>query len=220
MAENDHAKQARAYLEHLCQRMDRGEAPVRSSKAWWQLPSFIPVAVGLSLVACGGTVQEESKGGDTKEICDNGKDDNGDGKIDCDDSDCAEFPGCLSAAYAAPVEKDCRDGLDNDGDGLTDCLDSDCIMAPGCTAPAYAAPVETDCQDGQDNDGDGEVDCDDSDCADVPACTAGPAYAAPVEADCEDGKDNDGDGDIDCADSDCYNDPACMSAAYAAPFSP
>jgi len=180
MAENDHAKQARAYLEHLCQRMDRGEAPVRSSKAWWQLPSFIPVAVGLSLVACGGTVQEESKGGDTKEICDNGKDDNGDGKIDCDDSDCAEFPGCLSAAYAAPVEKDCRDGLDNDGDGKVDCDDSDCVGLPECqvVGPAYAAPVEADCEDGKDNDGDGDIDCADSDCYNDPACMSA-AYAAP-----------------------------------------
>ena len=47
----------------------------------------------------------------TVEICNDGKDNNGDGKIDCLDSQCI-FP--------VTVEKGCRcfDGADNDGDGM------------------------------------------------------------------------------------------------------
>jgi hypothetical protein len=52
------------------------------------------------------------------EDCGNGVDDDGDALIDCEDSYCAEDPGCL--------ELDCSDGLDDDGDGLVDCNDDDC----------------------------------------------------------------------------------------------
>lgn len=76
--------------------------------------------------------------------CGDGEDDDIDGLIDCDDSDCI----C--------IETDCSDGIDDDQDGLIDCDDSDCLSA--C--------VETDCTDGLDGDGDGLLDCEDSDCID------------------------------------------------------
>ena len=49
-----------------------------------------------------------------EEDCDDGKDGDGDGKVDCMDRDC----GC--------VEKQCDDGIDDDGDGKVDCDDSNC----------------------------------------------------------------------------------------------
>jgi hypothetical protein len=77
-----------------------------------------------------------------KEICTDGVDNDGDGRVDCDDPDCAE--GC---------QEICTDGVDNDGDGRVDCDDPDC--AEGC---------QEICNDDVDNDRDGRVDCDDPDC--------------------------------------------------------
>ncbi len=62
---------------------------------------------------------------EVENICDDEIDNDGDGPIDCDDSDCAESPDC--------VETICDDGIDNDGDGPIDCADSDCATDPVCT---------------------------------------------------------------------------------------
>ncbi|MGR3310341.1 MAG: hypothetical protein ACUZ77_06155, partial [Candidatus Brocadiales bacterium] len=80
------------------------------------------------------------------EDCTNGIDDDGDGLVDCNDSDC---PPCST--------EDCTNGTDDDGDGLVDCLDPDCLPCPA-----------EDCTNGIDDDGDGLVDCNDTDC---PSCT-------------------------------------------------
>jgi hypothetical protein len=58
------------------------------------------------------------------ESCTNGTDDDGDGLVDCQDTDCADLPICA-------VEV-CGDCTDNDGDGLVDYQDPDC-----CSAPAH-----------------------------------------------------------------------------------
>ncbi len=52
------------------------------------------------------------------EICHNGVDDDRNGLIDCEDSQCA---------FSAQCGENCLDGLDNDGDGDVDCQDSDCL---------------------------------------------------------------------------------------------
>ncbi|MBU1241457.1 hypothetical protein KKF84_02435 [Myxococcota bacterium] len=57
----------------------------------------------------------------TETICDDGVDNDGDGTIDCADSDCA----------AACVEV-CDDGIDNDGNGDVDCDDSACAGNAAC----------------------------------------------------------------------------------------
>ncbi|MGB3586525.1 MAG: VCBS repeat-containing protein, partial [Tunicatimonas sp.] len=89
--------------------------------------------------------------------CANGIDDDGDGQIDCFDSDCATSSLCQNR------ESNCTDGLDNDGDGLPDCLDDDCRgVSPDC-------PVETNCNNGIDDDGDGFFDYYDGDCLADPA---------------------------------------------------
>lgn len=51
------------------------------------------------------------------EDCGNGVDDDGDGRVDCEDADCATARVC---------QEGCDDGFDDDGDGLVDCDDDDC----------------------------------------------------------------------------------------------
>lgn len=70
-------------------------------------------------------------GGTPVEVCNNGTDDDGDGAIDCADTDCSGDPSCTGT----PVE-DCTNGIDDDGDGAVDCLDSDCAGTPGCSSLA------------------------------------------------------------------------------------
>ncbi|NOY25781.1 MAG: hypothetical protein GXP62_07890, partial [Oligoflexia bacterium] len=89
--------------------------------------------------------------------------DDGDGLVDCDDSDCALAEGCY--------ELDCTDGLDDDGDGFIDCLDGDCYRREGC--------IEDICDDKIDNDGDGGIDCLDVDCYASRACMASCTQADP-----------------------------------------
>ena len=110
------------------------------------------------------------------EICDDGEDNDGDGQIDCKDLDCV-----------GECNENCSDGKDNDGDGLVDCQDPDCV-----------GQCVEECEDGLDNDGDGLVDCEDGDCFGYPTCTEI----------CDDGIDNDGDGLVDCVDDECWG-PAC-----------
>jgi hypothetical protein len=90
----------------------------------------------LSFLFLGGNPPVEICG---KEVCDNGKDDDGDGAIDCADSDCDGFDGCRA--------------MDADGDGYTiadgDCDDADPLVNPG----AYDFP-----DNGIDDDCDGAID--------------------------------------------------------------
>ncbi len=95
------------------------------------------------------------------ENCANSIDDDGDDKIDCDDTDCATRPECTNPTQ----EYNCGDGIDNDGDGARDCADSDCFSNSAC-----AAAVEQICGDARDNDNDGWADCFDSDCTHAPEC--------------------------------------------------
>lgn len=81
------------------------------------------------------------------EICNDRKDNDHDGLIDCQDPDCSTFPACIEV---------CDDGVDNDQDGRTDCADADCAGFPACQEAEH-------CNDGIDNDNDGKIDCDDID---------------------------------------------------------
>ena len=117
--------------------------------------------------------------------CENGVDDDGDGRLDCADDECVQP--CAEVA--------CADGIDNDGNGVSDCADPDCQQTFVCG--------ESSCGNGIDDDSDGLVDCEDIDCLGSPAC---------VELDCADNSDNDGDGLTDCDDDDCWS-PACHGSA-------
>ena len=67
------------------------------------------------------------------ENCTNGVDDDGDGFIDCEDTDCDQDPACT----APPVEN-CTNGTDDDGDGLADCSDPDCSNDPSCVTSGFS----------------------------------------------------------------------------------
>jgi hypothetical protein len=137
-------------------------------------------------------------GGTAPEVCNNGIDDDGDGRVDCSDPDCVGIGAC----GATPTEA-CTGGIDEDGDGLTDCADPDCAQHLACRGP-----VEY-CTNGVDDDGDGLVDCADSDCSGALACRQ-------PELNCSNGMDDDGDGLVDCADPDCAGSTGCAQACTAA----
>ena len=97
---------------------------------------------------CDGLV-DEGCGSTGETDCSDRLDNDGDGWVDCLDSDCFLDPACIATG-----EVDCTDGRDNDGDGYTDCADRDCAADPACSST------------GVDLDGDGfdnTVDCDDRD---------------------------------------------------------
>ena len=140
---------------------------------------------------------------DTEELCSNGADDDGDGDIDCDDSQCLATPD-VTACGVENSDALCTDGLDNDGDGLSDCAD------PRCQSSSYVVTCGTEhsnprCADAFDNDNDGLTDCEDPDCkwtSSVINCGL-----ENSEALCADGLDNDGDGSTDCGDVNCARSP-------------
>jgi hypothetical protein len=147
-------------------------------------------------------------------MCADGRDNDGDWELDCDD------PDCLSQC----PERGCADGADQDLDGLADCDDPDCAglgalercsdggdddcdqlvdcADPDCGGDFWC--TERSCADGADDDLDGRIDCADGDCDHLPAC---------LELDCEDGFDDDGNGKIDCADDDCWRPGLCAERA-------
>lgn len=112
----------------------------------------VPAAAGLA-TACYGVPMEGGYPLEETEICSNGYDDDHDGNIDCDDSDCERLEVCLG----------CSDGIDNDGSGRSDCADPTCADLEICAAPGS-------CDDGEDNDLDGTTDCFDPDCAGADDC--------------------------------------------------
>lgn len=89
--------------------------------------------------------------------CDNGVDDDGDGRADCDDQD------CKSDRRLCPQEI-CDNEIDDDGDGEVDGCDRDCENTTAhCVRPE-------DCDNAFDDDWDGDVDCADRDCRFDAAC--------------------------------------------------
>ena len=110
----------------------------------------------------------------TAEICDNEEDDNDNGLVDCEDSDCWEDDACAEI---------CDNGEDEDFDGLIDCEDIvPCFYESNC--------FEYVCDDEIDDDNDTLINCDDPDCIGDDACATGDgAFGDPCESndDCESG---------------------------------
>src|SRR3989344_5886276 len=98
--------------------------------------------------SCGSCVAGETCSNNacvqTVEICDNGKDEDGDTLLDCTDyKDCSGKScglGCIcfnklgSTGVMIKGKKEilCTDQISNDGDAKIDCADSDCVTDPGC----------------------------------------------------------------------------------------
>lgn len=161
------------------------------------------------------------------EVCDNGVDDDVDGRTDCADADCNGAPGC------GPAGEICGNGRDDDGDGVADCADADCFGELACEQAVELCDNDLDddydgfidcadmdcmpdvacgeepaelCANGNDDDGDGRVDCDDPLCRSFSDCHPG------LEI-CNNGRDDDGDSRIDCADADCQTFAGCPDPA-------
>lgn len=124
------------------------------------------------------------------EVCDDGKDNDGNLYIDCEDFWCFRDPVCNEV---------CTDGKDNNNNGKIDCLDFNCLEAEQCREV---------CTDSIDNNGDLEVDCFDLRCAMTePACWL-LDYRHPFEL-CDDKIDNNKDGMTDCEDKSCSTSDYC-----------
>lgn len=172
------------------------------------------------------TLSIEAEATPREVVCNDGIDNDGDGRIDCADPDCAGTPDCCT-----PSPEICDDGVDQDCDMRVDCADPDCARSPLC-----CTPVPEMCTGGVDEDCDMRVDCADPDCAGSPACctprpevcsggidedcdlridcgdpdcAASPLCCVPVPEMCTGGRDEDCDGSIDCMDPDCGGHPAC-----------
>jgi hypothetical protein len=126
--------------------------------------------------------------------CDDGKDNDGDGRIDYVDNDsngqpdAISDPGCTGSADTSErsVALVCDDGVDNDGDGQIDLMDPGCVDFFDDSEFSDTAQ----CDDGVDNDGDLDVDMDDVDCLSL-------SSTYEEVPDCDDGLDNDGDNRVD-----------------------
>ncbi len=167
-----------------------------------------------------------------KEICDDRRDNDCNGKTDCNDPVCSTQPECRKCA----ARETCGNGVDDDCDGRVDCADPDCALEPACKCKGPEI-----CDDGIDNDCNNAVDCADSTCKNTKECLcrqatercndgidnncnnlidcADPQCANSFDCSCN-GRpprtevcnnhiDDDCDGKVDCADSSCINDPAC-----------
>ena len=141
------------------------------------------------------------------ENCFSGSDEDCDGDVDCDDSDCSSLQAC---------QEEVCDGLDNNGNGQTD-EGYECIAntAYPCTnACGYSGTAECNsscelgtcvvfenCYSGGDEDCDGKADCDDSDCSALPICQP---------ENCTNGVDDNGNNLVDCDDPECSTEPVCQ----------
>ncbi|MCD6414110.1 MAG: hypothetical protein J7L23_00585, partial [Candidatus Diapherotrites archaeon] len=144
-----------------------------------------------------------------RENCDNNKDDDCDGLIDCSDDDCESSSSCVSV-----TEYNCVDGLpapprrigDVNGDGSITVEDAQII-----TAVSSGDAVITDDNCCADVDADGDVDDDDallvSNFGSSGCFPAG--YSCAVKELCFDGIDNDCDNFTDTVDSDCCSNYGC-----------
>ena len=152
------------------------------------------------------TIVNEDEEGYFLSQCTDGKDNDRDGDVDCDEYVCAlEEPTCEDKRE---ITKDaCDDGKDNDRDGDTDCEDEDCQVWKHCQDQKLQEETMAYCTDGIDNDFDGDVDCADEDCGVWDFCLEA------TEEDCNDGEDNDSDGEVDCDDSNCIDWEFCADPA-------
>lgn len=88
--------------------------------------------------------------GATGEVCNNSSDDDGDGRVDCGDSECPGTNTCGTGCVCpggngVPTELACADGLDNDKDTKIDCNDMDCPACQGALQCCADGACRTSC---------------------------------------------------------------------------
>ncbi|MFA5936100.1 MAG: fibronectin type III domain-containing protein [Patescibacteria group bacterium] len=125
-----------------------------------------------------GSFQPEN----TPAACSNGIDDDGDGDVDCIDSECAVLPIC-AGPQPENTPAACSNGVDDDQDGAIDCQDSECVPLQICAVPPQPTPENTNplCSNAGDDDQDGLIDCADPGCVGLPVCAVTPPIIPPVE---------------------------------------
>lgn len=157
----------------------------------------------VALAACGLVAgcapSVEFVGENEPATCSDGRDNDADGMLDCDDPDCEGLWMCSLERENTPTR--CADGVDNDDDGWTDCEDAACIGLDQCEEMG-----DVQCSNGADDDFDGYEDCSDASCV-----GALPCLPLPPEL-CGNMLDDDMDGAADCMDPDCSGDPSCAGA--------
>jgi hypothetical protein len=137
------------------------------------------------------------------EVCNDGIDNDGDGLIDCADTDCATDPSCSAQCCFDTIRNACVNSCCQNGV----CL-GNCYCGTGWCSRCGTGGTETQCSDGVDNDHDGLIDCRDPDCANANNCLNHHEI-------CNNHVDDDGDGLIDCADPDCASDTVdCPSCCF------
>ncbi|MBO4351690.1 MAG: trypsin-like serine protease [Proteobacteria bacterium] len=137
------------------------------------------------------------------EICGNKLDDDGNGKIDCEDAACANSSKCGGVGEICDNEKD------DNGNGKIDCDDPDCMLNNDCKSkPGKDNEVE-DCTNEKDDNGDGLIDCKDPQCVSDSACKTDDNPPSESKENCSNGTDDNGDGLADCDDPTCKTDAAC-----------
>ena len=108
-------------LEYLKSLYTGGQKNRGSSLKRALLCVAIPAAAGLA-TACYGVPMDPEP---AEQVCNDAVDNDDDGAIDCDDSDCAPLELCLATDA-------CDDGVDNDSDTFIDCDDPDCAGVGVC----------------------------------------------------------------------------------------
>lgn len=147
-------------------------------------------------------------------------DNDGDGPIDCSDSDCKQKFGVCGPcpSYENRTWDACANSRDDNTDGQKDCADTaECDGEIGSKSSGQlcsSAESASLCGDGFDNDADGDVDCADSGCSGASGPEGQVCGAETSDALCNDNEDNDADGDVDCVDSDCYSSSVCSAKGW------
>lgn len=165
--------------------------------------------------------------------CSDGKDNDGNGFVDCRDRGCHQTKACCISSEPENTLEACSDGIDNDCNGYIDCADHGCSRRGTPEAIAYCQKINCPhyeaedtlekCTDGIDNDCNGHTDCEDFSCtrhenleireAVLEYCEnlkdSKKAFPEDSEEACSDGIDNDLNGLIDCDDPKCHQFNYC-----------
>ncbi len=134
---------------------------------------------GPGATVCAGVIGDNTTENNIY-VCSDGKDNDGDGFVDCNDNSCKQTAACCVSPMPENTAEACSDGIDNDCDGYADCQDYSCKGGNSKDTQATPEAIEycrsvncpivgdentlEACSDGIDNDCDGYADCKDRSC--------------------------------------------------------